>query len=236
MSGDFRSRTAEGRPMTEAEWLACDDPEPMRYAVRETASNRKLRLFAILCCSRISYMLTDQRSRNALSQAERLAEGQMTQRERRNWYRTLRGYADDFAPDEAVTGTFHRSPHFAASEAAEWSAIAIGAAADMASSDVDHIRVGHQARDAEKLLQSQFLRDIFGNPFRPVAFDPAWLTETVVGIARGIYEDRAFERMPILADALQEAGCENADILAHCREPGVHVRGCWVVDLVLGKA
>jgi hypothetical protein len=79
------------------------------------------------------------------------------------------------------------------------------------------------------------LRDIFGNPFRPVAFDPAWRTEAAAGLARGIYEERAFERLPILADALQDAGCEHADILAHCREPGTHVRGCWVVDLVLGK-
>ena len=79
-------------------------------------------------------------------------------------------------------------------------------------------------------------RDIFGNPFRPVAFDPEWRTETVVGIARDIYEDRAFERVPILADAIEEAGCDNADILSHCREPGVHVRGCWVVDLLLGKS
>ena len=79
------------------------------------------------------------------------------------------------------------------------------------------------------------LRDIFGNPFRPVVADPRWLTETAVGIARGIYDDRAFERLPILADALQDAGCENADLLTHCREPGTHVRGCWVVDLVLGK-
>ena len=88
----------------------------------------------------------------------------------------------------------------------------------------------------EQANQANLLRDILGNPFRPVAFESAWLTETVLGLARGIYEDRAFERLPILADALQEAGCENEDILTHCREPGEHVRGCWVVDLVLGKA
>ena len=80
------------------------------------------------------------------------------------------------------------------------------------------------------------LEELLGNPFRPVAFDPAWRTEAVVGIARGIYNDRAFERMPILADALQDAGCEHPDILTHCREPGTLVRGCWVVDLVLGKS
>jgi len=93
----------------------------------------------------------------------------------------------------------------------------------------------HRENEDERQTQCDLIRDIFGNPFRPVAFDPAWRSETAVGIAAGIYEDRAFERMPILADALQEAGCEHADILTHCREPGTHVRGCWVVDLVLGK-
>ncbi|MBN9121064.1 MAG: hypothetical protein J0I06_18250 [Planctomycetes bacterium] len=75
---------------------------------------------------------------------------------------------------------------------------------------------------------------MFGNPFRPVAFDPAWLTSTVIALAAGIYEDKAFDRMPILADALQDAGCDSTDILNHCRGSGPHVRGCWVVDLILG--
>jgi len=80
------------------------------------------------------------------------------------------------------------------------------------------------------------LRDIFDNPFRPITVDPAWQTETVVALANSIYTDRAFDRMPILADALEEAGCDHADVLAHCRGDGPHVRGCWVVDLVLGKS
>jgi hypothetical protein len=80
-----------------------------------------------------------------------------------------------------------------------------------------------------------WIRDIFGNPFRPVTFDPRWRTSDVVGLARAIYDDKAFERMPILADALMDAGCEDEQIIAHCRGDGPHVRGCWVVDLVLGK-
>ncbi|WP_149112072.1 hypothetical protein [Limnoglobus roseus] len=79
------------------------------------------------------------------------------------------------------------------------------------------------------------LRDIFGNPFRPIAFSPAWLTPAAVGLAEAIYADRAFDRLPILADALQDAGCEDVDVLSHCRGDGPHVRGCWVVDGVLGK-
>jgi hypothetical protein len=87
----------------------------------------------------------------------------------------------------------------------------------------------------ERAVQTEVARCIFGNPFRPITLDPRWETETVVSLAQGIYTDRAFDRMPILADALEEAGCVNADVLSHCRGEGPHVRGCWVVDLVLGK-
>jgi hypothetical protein len=75
---------------------------------------------------------------------------------------------------------------------------------------------------------------VLGPPNRPPA-DPAWLTADVVALARGIRSEAAFERLPILADALTEAGCEDADILTHCRSGGPHVRGCWVVGLMLGK-
>jgi hypothetical protein len=74
-----------------------------------------------------------------------------------------------------------------------------------------------------------------GNPFRPVSFSPDWRTDTAVSLARQMYEAREFSAMPILADALQDAGCDNDDVLAHCRDTKqVHVRGCWVVDGVLG--
>ncbi|HJZ53597.1 MAG TPA: hypothetical protein VKE74_01480 [Gemmataceae bacterium] len=90
---------------------------------------------------------------------------------------------------------------------------------------------------AEDAAQCDLLRDIFGNPFRPVAFDAAWRTDTAVSLAKGMYEAREFSAMPILADALQDVGCETEDILTHCRDPkAAHVRGCWVVDLVLGKS
>jgi hypothetical protein len=90
---------------------------------------------------------------------------------------------------------------------------------------------------AEDAIQADFIRDIFGNPFRPVTFNPVWRTDTALSLARTMYEAREFSAMPILADALQDAGCDNAGILDHCRDAAqVHVRGCWVVDLVLGKA
>jgi hypothetical protein len=87
-----------------------------------------------------------------------------------------------------------------------------------------------------ELQQANLARDIFINPFRPVTFAPEWRSEAAVGIAAKMYDSRDFGNMPILADALQDAGCDHADILSHCRGDGPHVRGCWVVDLVLGKA
>ena len=88
---------------------------------------------------------------------------------------------------------------------------------------------------AERAAQTALVRCIFGNPFRPVTLDPGWITEAVVAVATGIYADRAWDRLPVLADALDDAGCDHPDIISHCRGPGPHARGCWVVDLVLGK-
>jgi hypothetical protein len=87
----------------------------------------------------------------------------------------------------------------------------------------------------EEIAQSELFRDIFGNPFRPVSFDTVWRTSTAVALAKQMYDSRDFSAMPILADALQEAGCDNEDLLNHCRVPGAHFRGCWVVDLVLER-
>jgi hypothetical protein len=92
------------------------------------------------------------------------------------------------------------------------------------------------AAAAERGRQANLFREILGNPFRPVIVDPAWLTRTVVEVAQATYDQRAFDRMPILADALEDAGCTHTDILEHCRQPGEHVRGCWVIDSLLNKS
>jgi hypothetical protein len=92
---------------------------------------------------------------------------------------------------------------------------------------------GHD--DATQGELAALVRDIFGNPNRPLAVDPSWRTSTVLALAKTIHEDRAFDLMPILADALQDAGCGDADLLDHCRGPGPHARGCWVIDLLLGR-
>ncbi|MFO0800390.1 MAG: hypothetical protein U0804_23220 [Gemmataceae bacterium] len=91
------------------------------------------------------------------------------------------------------------------------------------------------AKLPEMESQVQLFRDIVGNPFHTTAVDPSWRTAAVVGLARGILEELAFDRMPVLADALEDADCCDADLLAHCRGEGPHVRGCWVVDAVLLK-
>jgi hypothetical protein len=98
-------------------------------------------------------------------------------------------------------------------------------------------RLTEKSKETQRELaaQADLLREVFGNPFRPVAFLPAWWTDTALSLARQMYASREFSAMPILADALQDAGCDNADILDHCRGPGPHIRGCWVIDLVLGK-
>jgi hypothetical protein len=92
-----------------------------------------------------------------------------------------------------------------------------------------------RARWSELFVQADILRDIFGNPFNHVPFSPSWRSEAVVGLARGLAEEGAYDRLPVLADALEDAACADPQVLAHSRGPGPHVRGCWVVDMVLGK-
>jgi hypothetical protein len=92
----------------------------------------------------------------------------------------------------------------------------------------------HRSTRADRVRMCDAIRDLFRHPHLPVTFDPTWRTSTAVGLARTMCGSRDFSAMPILADALEGAGCDSADVLAHCRGPGPHVRGCWVVDLVLG--
>jgi hypothetical protein len=115
---------------------------------------------------------------------------------------------------------------------------------DLESYFVGPWKDGRQERRAE----CQLLREVFGNPFRPVTASPAWRSPQVVGLAQAAYDQRdAFTgrgwtstlnpaRLAVLADALEEAGCTDADLLGHLRGPGPHVRGCWAVDLLLGKS
>jgi hypothetical protein len=91
-------------------------------------------------------------------------------------------------------------------------------------------------RENPRVVLCATIREIFGHPFRPVAFDPAWRTDTALTLAKQMYDAREFSATPILADALQDAGCDAEELLSHLRDPSAtHVRGCWAIDLVLGK-
>jgi hypothetical protein len=108
---------------------------------------------------------------------------------------------------------------------------------ELALAAVRHRQAHHQENNeaAEFSAHAVLLRDVVGSPFSPVALSPSWLTPTVVALADAIYSERAFDRMPVLADALEKAGYDHPDVPGHCRGDGPRVRGCWVVDLVLGK-
>ena len=207
--------------MTEAEWLMSTDPSEMLWSLRSGSSERKQRLFAVACCHRVWDSLVEDLCRNAVEVAERLADGNATLEE---WH--------DVMLPAAKTGWDEEGNNILAAPAAAACRSGLGYDADIPAAIITTFS---PHRD-EAGLQAALVRCIFGNPFRPVAFNPAWRTSDVVALARGIYDDRAFDRMPILADALQDAGCDNDDILNHCRAGTPHARGCWVVDLVLGKA
>jgi hypothetical protein len=228
--------------MTEAEWLACTNPKLMLEYLGSTASERKLRLFAVACCRHLGQC--PHVAVRAVDVAEQYAD-------RRAGKRMLASVGEELNAVDTLD-----SPHTAALRAAVYASIirpkkphpvsdwvgAAGWAAEAAGDAFMHrTNTGPRSphvegvRAAERSAQCSILKCIFGNPFRPVALDPAWVTPAVTALAATIYEDRAFDRMPILADALEEAGCDDADILSHCRGPGPHVRGCWVVDLLTGR-
>ncbi len=202
--------------MTEAEWLACDEPQTMLNFLRGQVSERKLRLFAVFCKReyiRFNSQYADTISSKYVEMTERYADGEATHEE----WEGVRQF---------VHGTFHHADaHYHACQGIDTAVCCCDRQGGLKEAQMA----------AEYVILANVTRDIFGNPFRPVAFDPAWRTSTAVAIAQGVYESRDFGAMPILADALQDAGCDSGDILTHCRGPGPHVRGCWVVDLVLGK-
>jgi hypothetical protein len=225
--------------MTEKEWLGCDDPRAMVEFLRGKASERKLRLFAVACCYRIWHLLPDKDCREAVQIAESFADGRGDVQQLRSVEAAGECYCDNREEvREERLGYLAGGAIFQLGQEHLESQNVAEAAADTVTCSawgVDPVAAEAAKRD-EAIAQCQLLRDVFGNPFRPVTLDLAWRTSAVVALARGIYEERAFDRMPILADALEDAGCDNADVIAHCRDPkAMHVRGCWVVDLVLGK-
>ena len=215
--------------MTEAEWLACQDPTAMVEFLHGRVSDRKLRLLACANCRSVWQWITDERSRVAVAVAERVSDGLASQAELANAIKasydaaTLNEYED---PDDETV--YLRSMSAAYANHSVWGEAFVAALANSPS-------IMPELTGLPETLPLHFVRDIFGNPFRPVTFSPEWRTDTAVALARQMYDAREFSAMPILADALQDAGCDNDDVLNHCCGEGTHVRGCWVVDLVLGK-
>jgi hypothetical protein len=248
--------------MTEEEWLTCTDPTPMLEFLRGKASDRKLRLFACVCCRRIWHLLSHKYYKRAVEVAERHAD-QVTSPDELpicygevshvcNYRDTsadpiekaggLGGYAvmltasSDVAFPKYDDGiTAHYDPYYAAKTAA-------GAVARTFALSG---RLGVDLQDCRQ-WEGAILRDLFRPfPFHPVIISPSLLTwndATVVRLAQAAYEERHLPagtldntRLAVLADALEEADCSNEDVLGHLRGPGPHVRGCWAIDLCLGK-
>ena len=220
--------------MTEAEWLAPTMlAELLRYLHKATDTpDRKFRLFGVACCRRVAEQIRKHALTEVIDECERLADDLLSSRLNSLW-RT----ADDIAQSgrfiENESDQAQLAYAAAVCQLTEYP-IEPGQCADSCVQALES-HGGFDAGRRELLFQVNLLRDIFGNPFRPATIDPAWRTDTAVALAGQMYESRDFGAMPILADALQDAGCTNDDILDHCRRDGPHVRGCWVVDLVLGK-
>jgi hypothetical protein len=203
--------------MTEAEWLLATDPQSMLEFLRARggASGRKLRLFAVGCC-RKAWGRPGPKAKAAAEVAEAHADGKAGRP-------ALAAARRDVRRGTAPAGVL-----------AYWTTEPVPLTA--AASTVSR---GEGTGALADSFMAALLRDVFGNPFRPPPpLAPAvlsWDGGTVARLAAAIYDERAFDRLPVLADALEDAGCADAAILGHCRGGGEHVRGCWVVDLVLGK-
>jgi hypothetical protein len=233
-----------GDAVTEEEWLASSDPRAMLDHVWRCgrSSDRVRRLLAVACCRRVWHLFTDERCCRAIEVAERFADGQAEVEELRDADEGTRGATCD----SAVVMVAYR---VARPAAAHGPRDAIGLLPQAASSTVpgpapNRRQVAERVGQAEHAGQADLLRCLFGPwPFRPPALDPfvlAWNGGVVRSLAQAAYNERQLpsghldpDRLLILADALEEAGAD-AEVLAHLRGPGPHVRGCWAVDLVLG--
>jgi hypothetical protein len=223
--------------MNEAEWLAATDPRPMLEALGATgkASDRKLRLFAVACCRRIWHLLTDENSRRSVEVAELYAEGMATEEERGAAWRLAFEVVPAMPPGGPGPWAAMAAERALAKHQEWWWRQVADTAEAAASAFAD-----------DSGVQAALLRDSLGPvPSRTPPIDPAWLawnSGTVVRLAEDAYARRSLPaghldsaRLGVLADALEDAGCQDAQILGHLRGPGPHVRGCYIVDLLLGK-
>jgi hypothetical protein len=219
--------------MTEAEWLACDDSEKMLASLRGKVTARKLALFGVACCGAATRSVPGWAGlpafwHPALTAVARWVDGLGSREEVDAFHEQADGYCD------RVMGAIEHNLAVAlwqltSPDPVEWCHVA--GAVQLGVRDLE----GDEVAAAVSHSQTAYLRDIIGNSFRPVSLSIGLRTSTVMAVAQPIYDDRSFERLPILADALEDAGCTDADLLDHLRGPGPHVRGCWALDLILGK-
>jgi hypothetical protein len=222
--------------MTEKEWLATGEPYDITHH-KACRNDRKRRLMVCACVRRGLAVLADKRFAAAVTAAEEFADGAVRWSDLVSARKAVRKAQEEL---EESGGREHEldvaKAVFALTEK-EFMYYKMALESMRFSQGCRNRSKWDSLTDRESKVQARIGRDIFGNPFRPVAFDPDWRTSTAVALAKQMYDSRDFSEMPILADALQDAGCENDDVLTHCRDArGVHVRGCWVVDLVLGKS
>ena len=242
---------------TEAEWLAGTDPQALLDYLHGRLSDRKLRLFAAACCRSLGDLMPAGRSRRAVQLCERHADGQARDEELRAVYGPAAWLEDTLVPPWAVqvaaeagaANAAYPEAFAAAERASLWALDALaGTAADAVADPPctpENGREGDRwflafqaARVAEKEAQCRLLRCVAGNPFRPVRVRRAWLQwhdGAVRKVAEALYDGARFADLGVLADVLEEAGCTEPALLHHCREAGLHARGCWAVDLVLGR-
>jgi hypothetical protein len=204
--------------------------------------NRKWRLLTCAFVRQSWRLLTHATGRRAVQISEKFADRNATKKELDGACLSAHKSLGCFTSIDESDWTFETMDATGAHEAAAICAndrdLIIGAM--VVARILSHTIFGVEKKPRPKILaalrgQANLVRDLFGNPFRPIKAKPAWFARKGVNLAKSIYEKRAFDRTPMLADALEQAGCNNADILDHCRKPAEHVRGCWVVDLLLGK-
>ena len=219
--------------MNDAEWATCTAPLKMLLCLRQRnsrrrVSERKLRLFACACVRRLWQILTPADSSvRAVETAERFADGEASLLDLRAASEAAEGWSEDDADGAARAAACYTTllPQDVPSDCySHWTEPVTG-----------HAKEAGIGAD----VQCALLREIFGKTCSKLpAVNPfvlAWSDGAVRKIAQLIYDDRAFDQLPLLADALEDSNCTDAAMLSHCREPGEHVRGCWVVDLLLGK-
>ena len=234
--------------MTESEWQECQDTEKLLEYLSDRTSERKYRLFACACCRSIWNLLRDERGKSTLTVAERYADDWATADEVESAKREIAASRSEPVPSDGL----HHSGLRWADDLTEHVLfdVQLGKSnpADLGAYTCDWTAAragllnGEAGRDTEIRLQLLLLHDIFENPYRPSWVEPEWLTPTVIGLAQAAYDERIMpsgelgpDRLAVLSDALEEAGCDDSDILNHLRSPGPHIRGCWAVDLILGK-